>query len=521
VRRAIGQAYRALADLVADLRTLIASENADEATWERHARAHRAQVRNAIEAARGEMLDAVRALGAANNRAAQSLIRLEAVDQIFGALIALSEHLEQTVAARPACDRLLRRLRPLLIVLGSVVVDDVVKVDPLRRSVALFADDIATLPPGSPERVIFERISERLRIALTLAVPADYVPGTGLDGARPPLRERILGPLKANLSWDSLPLRHALRAVTVAAPALAYTLIWFNPYAHWLTITIVATMQPYFAVTFARAVERIGGTVLGGLIAAAVGLLCHTPLSMLVALFPLCAAALAVRTVNLGLFMVGLTPLIVLLVEAGDFTQNEWVIAGLRTAFTIAGGILALAGCTLLWPSWEPARLRQSVADAIAAHGRYAEAAISHLLSEAGADAVERARRTAGLASNNVEASISRAMLEPGRAVRDRLEAAMVIDAALRRFAGRLSAMQLDRQLRDAFDTDTWRRWRDWIAGSMQALAAGQPRLAARPALAAIPRAEALQRIARQIELMAAVVDRAVGADFQTAGGRA
>ena len=58
----------------------------------------------------------------------------------------------------------------------------------------------------------------------------------------------------------------------------------------------------------------------------------------------------------------------------------------------------------------------------------------------------------------------------------------MLIDAALRRMAGRLSAMQLDRRLRDAFDTDTWRRWRDWIAGSMQALAAGQPRLAARPA---------------------------------------
>jgi uncharacterized membrane protein YccC len=520
-RRAVGNAYTSLAAMVGDLRGLIASGTTDEAAWERHARAHRGGVRAAIETARTETFDAVRAMGAANTRSAQSLIRLEAADQIFGALIALSEHLEQNVAARPGCDRVLRRLRPLLVVLGRSVVDDVVKLDPLRRSVAQLAEDIAALPAESPERGILGTVEQRLRVAATLAVPANYSPGTGLDGQRPSLRQRMLGPLKANLSWQSLPLRHALRAITVGAPALAYTLIWFNPYAHWLTITIVVTMQPYFAATFTRAVERVGGTVLGGLIAAAVGLVCTTPASMLLALFPLCMLALAIRTVSYGLFMVGLTPLVVLLVEISEPGQSEWVVAGLRTGFTVAGGLLALAGCYLLWPSWEPARLREEVAAGIAAHGRYAEAELSFLLRETDADAVERARRAAGLASNNIEASVSRAMLEPGNAARDRLEAAMVIDAALRRFAGRLSAMQLDPGLREAFAAETWRGWRDWIGASMQALAAGQGRLAARPPIAAGPRAEAMLRMARQIELMAAVVDRAVGGDTVAQGGRA
>jgi uncharacterized membrane protein YccC len=520
-RRAVGHAYRQLAGMAADLRTLIASHTTDEAAWERHARAHRRSVREAIEAARGETLEAVRVMGASNQRSAQSLIRLEAADQIFGALIALSEHLEQNVAARPACDRVLRRLRPLLVVLGQLVVDDVVKLGPLRRSVDQLAEDVGAVPAGSAERDILETVTERLRIAVTLAVPSDYVPGTSLDGKRPSLRSRVLGPLKANMAWESLPLRHALRAIAVGAPALAYTLIWFNPYAHWLTITIVTTMQPYFAATFTRALERIGGTVLGGVIAAAVGVFCHTPLSMLIALFPLCVLALAVRTVSFGLFMVGLTPLVVLLVEFGEPGQSEWVVLGMRAGFTVAGGMLALAGCYLLWPSWEPARLRNEVAAGIAAHGRYAEAELAYLLDEADADAVERARRAAGLSSNNIEASVSRAMLEPGDAARERLEAAMVIDAALRRFAGRLSAMQLDPGLREAFGADTLRCWRDWIAGSMRTLAAGQGKIAARPPLAAGPRAEALQRIARQIELMAAVVDRAVGSANVAAGEQA
>jgi uncharacterized membrane protein YccC len=520
-RRAVGAAYRELAGMVADLRILIGSGTTDDAAWERHARAHRRRVREAIEAARAETLDAVRAMGAANNRSAQSLIRLEAADQIFGAVIALSEHLEQNVAARPACDRVLRRLRPLLVVLGRTVVDDVVKLEPLRRSLAQIAADVSALPEPSPERAILEAAVERLRVAATLAAPADYMPGTSLDGKRPSLRLRVLGPLKANLSWQSLPLRHALRAIAVGAPALAYTLIWFNPYAHWLTITIVVTMQPYFAATFTRAIERIGGTVLGGLLAALVGVFCHTPLSMLVALFPLCVLALAIRTVSYGLFMVGLTPLVVLLVEIGEPGQSEWVIAGMRTGFTLAGGLLALAGSYLLWPSWEPARLRREVAAGIAAHGSYAEAELAYLLAETDAAAVERARRAAGLSTNNIEASVSRALLEPATASRDDLEATMVIDAALRRFAGRLTAMQLDPGLREAFGADTLRRWRDWIGGSMRALAAGQGRLAPRPPLAAGPRAEALQRIARQIELMAAVVERAVGPSNPAQGEQA
>jgi uncharacterized membrane protein YccC len=520
-RRAVGEAYRQLAEMVADLRALIASETTDDAAWERHARGHRASVRDAIEAARNETLDAVRAMGASNHRSAQSLIRLEAVDQIFGAMIALSEHLEQNVAARAGCDRVLRRMRPLLIVLGAVVVDDFAKIEPLRRSLDNLAADIALLAEASPERAILEMAAERLRIAVTLAAPADYVPGTGLDGKRRKLRARVLGPLKANLNWDSLPLRHALRAIAVGAPALAYTLVWFNPYAHWLTITIVVTMQPYFAATFTRALERIGGTVLGGVLAAVVGVFCHTPMSMLIALFPLCVIALAIRTVSFGLFMVGLTPLVVLLVEFGEPGQSEWVVLFMRTGFTLAGGLLALAGCYLLWPSWEPARLRQEVTAGIAAHGRYAEAELSYLLGEADAAAAERARRAAGLSTNNIEASVSRAMLEPIHTERDKLEAAMVIDAALRRLAGRLSAMQLEPGLRDALGAETLRGWRDWIGASMRSLAAGQGRIAARPPLAPGPRAEAMLRIARQIELMAAVVDRAVGVGDVASGGLA
>ena len=174
------------------------------------------------------------------------------------------------------------------------------------------------------------------------------------------------------------------------------------------------------------------------------------------------------------------------------------------------GGALALIGCLILWPSWEPERLARATRAAIAAHGRYARAELSAILGEMTDEQVDLERRAAGVSSNNLEASLSRAFLEPGHPNRSRLEAALVIDAALRRIAGRLSTMQLDPELPRTLSAETWRTWRDWIAGCMEALAAEGPvpRLPKRPPSGTGFSGEALSRIARQIELMAGALPR-------------
>jgi uncharacterized membrane protein YccC len=508
-RRAVAEVYRSLAVLAADLQAAV-SAGEDPARWEAHAREHRRAVREAIEQARGVVFDTVRIRGAIGVRGGHSLIRLESADQMFGALIALSELAEHGGAQEQReAARLLRRLRPLLKILGRlIVVEDAARHPRLGRSIDAMATEAAALPETDRLRPLAIRIVERLRIAHTLALPENFLPGVDLAGRRAPLVQRAVQPVRANLSWRSPALRHALRIVVMATPALAFTMVHFNPYDHWLTITIVATMQPQFALTYARALERVGGTALGGLVAAAVGLVCTTPLAIAAAMFPLAVVAFAVRAVSLGLFMAALTPLIVLLVETGVPGTSEWSIAWARFAFTTLGGILAVVAGFVLWPTWEPERLPQEARSAIGAHGTYAEAALAAVSGVAPAAAVEVARRGAGVASNSLEASISRALTEPGAAGRGKLEAALVIDAALRRCAGRLSAMQLDPGLRAALSAEALAAWRDWIGGSMRALAAGETTLPLRPAVA---EADSLVRIARQVELMAGAMARLVG----------
>ncbi|MDE2583055.1 MAG: FUSC family protein [Rhodospirillales bacterium] len=514
-RQALAQAYAALARLAGDLRAVLEDPAlavpgpAAEARWAAHARAYRSTVRAAIEAARATVLGTLRARGTVSRRGTETLTRLEAADQAFGALIALSETLEQEAdpAARAAAAEALRRLRPLLLALAAAIgTDNFGRVARLVRSLDAMERSVAGLPADAPVRTLFAAIAERLRVALTQAAlpgggfaAADAAPGAQ-PGWLPEWLPWARGLVRANLDRSSLPLRHALRAALAAMPALGFTLAHPTPYGHWLTITLVLTMQPYFGLTWLRALERVGGTVAGGLLAAALSLVVHGPLAIAATLFPLLVLSLSLRTVSYALFITTLTPIIVLLVELDLPGTAEPMIALMRAVYTVAGGLLAVVSCLVLWPSFEPARVAGEVQAAIAAHARYAAAVLDALASGTMGPAVEAARRAAGLASNNLEASLSRALLEPRRASFARFEPALTVDAALRRMAGRLLALQYDPEAR-RLDPQGLRAWSGWIGASLSAPAGAEvPRPPAAPGGGAPTLA--LSRIARQIALI-------------------
>ena len=315
------------------------------------------------------VMDTLRIRGGGSLRANQTVIQIEAAEQLFGALIAFSDVLEQADGpTRAAAARALPALRLLLAMLADDTARDRPEDDPAVR--AMTERLMTALQPldAVPQLAsLAQSIVSLIRVALLLTTPQGLLPGReGVDPGSVSVAARVLAPVRANFGWGSATLRHALRVAAVAGPALALTLSVGDAYAHWLTITLVMTLQPFFATTWQRALERGAGTVLGGVVAAGISAVVHGPLATAAVLAPFAIAALAVRSVSYGLFIALLTPMIVLLSELAEPGQSELLIAGLRAGYTVVGGGLAVLGGVVLWPSWEPARVREALVDAIA-----------------------------------------------------------------------------------------------------------------------------------------------------------
>ncbi len=494
-RTATANVYQRIGMLAADLSEQVADVAA--ADWAAHARGHRRYVRDGLEAARVELMDILRSRGQGGPRGNALIIQVEAADQIFGTIIALSDILEHGDAglghaARP----MLPALRLALAGIADGITADRADDPALRAMFLRLFGEIERAGGTGPLAEVTGSLVSALRVAALMTTPEGRTVEGASSADRIPVLIRLAGPLRANLRWSSASLRHAVRATAVALPALLITLPVGARYAHWLTITLILTLQPFFAVTWQRALERVGGTVLGGFIAAALSIFVHSTTLIAAFVFPLAIIAFAVRRVSFGFFMAALTPLIVLLSELGQPGTGELAIAFYRAAYTLAGGVMAVLGGLLLWPSWEPARVRGDLLTAIEAHGAYAEAELATLMGEQPTGSADGARRAAGLASNNLETTLSRALQEPGHASDRELQVAMVADAALRRVAGRLAALQHAPGLAGLAEIGVWR---SWLAASFAALKTGTALPAPVPA---DPSDGPLGRIARQLALI-------------------
>ena len=96
------------------------------------------------------------------------------------------------------------------------------------------------------------------------------------------------------LGRDSLVLRHALRVAIVTAGAVWLAGALHLSRGYWVTITAVIILQPYTGVDDVKAVQRVLGTIVGGILTAALGALFHDVRAILVLSFIFAAVSVAV-----------------------------------------------------------------------------------------------------------------------------------------------------------------------------------------------------------------------------------
>ncbi|MCY1079163.1 FUSC family protein [Archangium lansingense] len=462
-RFALGRCFRALADFAGAVGRL--STGADSAAWQALVQSQHGRLRETLEEARNT-LAAIRRGRSESGRGERLLVLLQIADAMFEAMIALAdvmESLSQGVGVRPAQEEVARALAAF-----SQTLQELARVtetegrpkqlpalewgpDALREALAR-----AEAAGGSEVMRVVDR-AQALHAARLLAQLREFSGiavenAAGLSDNRPVSlggeprgqgvaepRRPLLEPLRENLSRDSVVLRHALRVGVTTGVAVWLTSLLNLSHGYWVTITVLTIMLPYTGPTFLKGLQRVVGTMVGGILAAMVAAWLHDPHAIMLLVFFTVAISVAVISVNYGLYTIFLTLTFVLLAEVGT---GDWSLAHVRILNTLMGGALALAGTWFLWERPEKELFPEQLAAALRADREYFRQVFSAWLGKPeGLElSLSEARRKVGLASLNAEASFQRLLSEPRRRT-EPLEPLMTLLVYTRRFAASVIAL--------------------------------------------------------------------------------
>ena len=461
-------------------------------------------VRAALENSRAVLAAIRRGRAGESGRGERLLVLSQTADQMFANLIALVETIEaipQEARAARQQGRIVTALRDVTRVLRELA--DRVEEErqtgtttvhfsgtPLQESLTSTAggaeDAVTSSPTVSADAAahyahaaaLLDRIATFANVAVANVAALDgahpLVVTTSLETEEVTEPRALLAPLRSVLALDSLVLRHALRVAIVTAAAVWLAGALHLARGYWVTVTAVIILQPYTGVTTQRAVQRVIGTVLGGILTAGLGALFHDIRAILVLSFIFAAVSVALLPVNYTAFAIFLTPTFVLLAEA---SAGDWHLATVRVINTLLGGAIALLGARLLWPAPEWRRLPTYLAATLRANRNYLQTVVRSFpdRSDAAGEAMRTRRRDAALAAINAEESFQRLLAEHG-GKSEPLAPVMTFLTYVRRFTVSVAALAVSRH---AVDPSTATMLEQFAATATARLDAAAARLAA------------------------------------------
>ncbi|TBN08311.1 FUSC family protein [Agrobacterium cavarae] len=375
--RNAGAVIARLFDMAADLAS-IGDRGHRDAQWHSEHAEHRRAVRMSME-----RLRTVLARHPADARRYHNALR--ATEIIFGALVALDHAyihrlgptIERAATARAFATAL---LGVRLSLRGDVSQKDLLRrgIERLDRTAEHLTDDLmigCVLALKNALRVLEnpEQSNE------ALAAPPHQI--------APNWKDRMRGALR-------LGLRQAAGVIGVYYIAIIFQL----GYPYWATMALIVCLQGGARVTWARSLERIFGSLLGGFLALALLSVTQHPVILCVLAILLASVTISLRVVNYSIFVVVLTMLFIIVT---DMMHPGSGVAAARVVDNLLGSIAALLAVLVLWPDFGPP-LHTLIVKGQEANRSYLESVTAGrpVLD------VRTAQRAAGLASIDVEVAL-------------------------------------------------------------------------------------------------------------------
>jgi uncharacterized membrane protein YccC len=251
---------------------------------------------------------------------------------------------------------------------------------------------------------------------------------------------RYLSILRSNFTFQSVTFRHAIRLGVAAALATAIAEGLRLPRGYWVVVTVLVVLKPNFGGTIERVIQRIGGTIVGGVIALLVSIFVLDERLLFLCLALLAFISFSIRSFGYGFFTLVLTPLFMILLDLAN--PGDWKVSLFRILDTLVGGILALIGGYTLFPIWEREQLPLQLARTLFAMKEYFDKVTDVSFGEGSTSGeVERTKRHAALEVANATAAAQRLLSEPSH-LRGEIEPTLSAVNYLRHFFLAVGALE-------------------------------------------------------------------------------
>jgi uncharacterized membrane protein YccC len=400
-------------------------------------------VRTALETARRTLGTARIGQSAQSWMDEQLLVLIQDGDRLLGSVIALTEllethsHQQQYRSVRYLIDDALTQLSIVFRSISKVIAGKSTSIDlgNLNRiyealkerqnllrgvlkqsSMGMETDYTQLVALGSLIRTISKPI-EQLQYTAQSAKSMLEPSNTSQRHAEPLLlikteRHSLLSLLRENCTLESAIFRHALRlGVSLSIGVILYS-ITNLPMGYWITLTTMLVLKPNLGGTFQRFFQRVGGTILGAVVAAVILVAISSKPILDIIIVITVFFGVALIGFNYGYSVVFLSIFILLITDTSNSTG--WQFAGVRVLNTLIGAGLAFASHYFIWPNWERDRFPSQLAIALRETQIYFNDVMSVYEGTEAYDArIIAQRRQTGLAIGNAQASFQGLLREP------------------------------------------------------------------------------------------------------------
>lgn len=216
-----------------------------------------------------------------------------------------------------------------------------------------------------------------------------------------------------NLTFHSAVFKHALRVCIACVAGFSIAkIIAYGHHSYWILMTIAFMLKPAFSLTKQRNIQRIIGTLAGGIIGVLILLFIPNKTVQFIFMIIFMLGTYSFMRIKYLVMVVCTTPYVLILFHllGADFIH----LAGERLLDTSIGCAIAFIAGYFLFPIWEAHQLQPYMLQMLQANKQYLQKVLSALLGhEVTQLDYKLSRKEVYVASANLSSAFQRMLSEP------------------------------------------------------------------------------------------------------------